>query len=253
MPQLASNDFGSKFDATLGNKLFTITSSRGANTALPWWRGDDETVERAAQLLKGTTRIDIFGVREGGVIDGKLSAPLEKELPALAAGSDVLLETVIRTLKLGHHLTQGTVDSNELWVEVTAKCGDKLIGHSGSMDEVGQVDPWSHFVNVFMLDRQGHRIARRNAQDIFVPLYNHQIPPGAGQTIHYSLQCARVGGSTDRDRSGAQYRKFDKGYIDFMNEARKEGDNEFRNSGPVGLTQQTTGRRHVHDRLVLAG
>ncbi len=46
----------------------------GANTALPWWRGEDDIVERAAQLLKGTTRIDIFGIREGGVIEGKLTS-----------------------------------------------------------------------------------------------------------------------------------------------------------------------------------
>ena len=32
-----------------------------------------------------------------------------------------------------------------------------------------------------MLDRDGNRIDRRNPQDIFMPLYNHQIPPGAGQ------------------------------------------------------------------------
>ncbi len=28
-------------------------------------------------------------------------------------------------------------------------------------------------------------------QDIFTPLYNHQIPPGAGQTVHYELRSAR--------------------------------------------------------------
>jgi hypothetical protein len=31
------------------------------------------------------------------------------------------------------------------------------------------VDPWSHFVNVYMLDREGNRIDRRNPQDIFTP------------------------------------------------------------------------------------
>ncbi len=71
------------------------------------------------------------------------------------------------------------------------------------MDEGGQVDPWSHFVNVFMLDRRGDRIARRNAQDIFVPLYNHQIPPGAGQTVHYALHVPEWVDS-DRHRSGPE-------------------------------------------------
>ena len=38
-----------------------------------------------------------------------------------------------------------------------------------------------------MLDRDGNRIDRRNPQDIFTPLYNHQIPPGAAQVVHYGL------------------------------------------------------------------
>lgn len=239
MPQLASNDFGAKFDATLGKPAVHDHFFPGANTALPWWRGDDEIVQRASQLLKGTTRIDIFGIRDGAVIDGQLTAPLEKDLPALAAGSDVLIETVIRTLKLGHHLTQGTVDSNELWVELTAKCGDKVIGQSGSMDAAGEVDPWSHFVNVFMLDRQGNRIARRNAQDIFVPLYNHQIPPGAGQTVHYSLHVPDWVDQPIVIEAALKYRKFDKGYLDFMNATRKEGDHEYREQGPAGSTPNT--------------
>ena len=38
-----------------------------------------------------------------------------------------------------------------------------------------------------MLDRDGNRINRRNPQDIFTPLYDHQIPPGAAQVVHYRL------------------------------------------------------------------
>ena len=34
----------------------------------------------------------------------------------------------------------------------------------------GQVDPWAHFVNAYLLDRYGNRIDRRNAQDIAVAL-----------------------------------------------------------------------------------
>ena len=120
----------------------------GANTALPYWRGDDEKwIEYGRKLLKDSTRIDIFGVRKDGKIDGELIAPIGPEYPVLEAGQQYLVETVVRTLKLGHLLTQGTVDSNELWVELTAKSGDKVIGISGGMAEAGEVDPWSHFIN----------------------------------------------------------------------------------------------------------
>ena len=166
-----------------------------------------------------------------------LVAPIGPEYPVLEAGEQYLVETVVRTLKLGHLLTQGTVDSNELWVELTAKSGDKVIGISGGMEEAGEVDPWSHFINVFMLDRNGNRVARRNAQDIFVPLYNHQVPPGAGQTIHYALQLPDDLEQPVEVTAKLKYRKFDKGYIDFMNEAYKPGDIPFANRGEPGTTK----------------
>ncbi|HEV3003121.1 MAG TPA: tetratricopeptide repeat protein, partial [Pirellulales bacterium] len=94
-------------------------------------------------------------------------------------------------------------------------------------------DPWSHFVNVFMLDREGNRIDRRNPQDIFVPLYNHQIPPGAAQVVHYGLELPeRLDGPVTIE-ARLQYRKFDKRYMDFVTtKSAKPGDNPIRGYTP---------------------
>lgn len=228
MPQVASNDFGARSSEKVGGLAVHDHFFPGANTALPWWRGDDQRVERAKQLLLGVTRVDIFGIRSDGQIDGKLTAPLGPELPTLAAGEDYLLETVIRTTKLGHHLTQGTVDSNQLWLQVTVRSGEQQIGSSGLVDEASKVDPWSHFVNVFMLDRNGDRIATRNAEDIFVPLYNNQIPPGAGQTVHYGLSIPDLTDAPIEVTVKLLYRKFDTEYVQFMKDSYREGDHDFR-------------------------
>jgi tetratricopeptide (TPR) repeat protein len=238
MPQVASNDFGAKYNADLKQLAVHDHFFPGANTALPYWRKDDpKWIEHAAKMHKGSTRIDIFGVRKGGTIDGELVAPIGPEYPVLEAGNQYLIETVVRTLKLGHLFTQGTVDSNEVWVEVTAKSGDRVLGINGGMSNDGEVDPWSHFINVFMLDRNGDRISRRNAQDIFTPLYNHQIPPGAGQTIHYALQLPEDWNQPIEITAKLKYRKFDKAYIDFMNSSYKEGDIDFANRGKPGETK----------------
>jgi hypothetical protein len=131
-----------------------------------------------------------------------------------------LLEVVLRTLRLGHPLTQGTVDSNELWVDLDASIVDgskrRSLGRSGSIDEKGFVDPWSHFVNVYLLDRNGNRIDRRNPQDIFVPLYNHQIPPGAGQVVHYLLRIPDDAAGTIELTAKLNYRKFDRTYMEHV-------------------------------------
>lgn len=236
MPPVASDDFGARFSEKIGGLAIHDHFTPGANTALPWWRGEDSYVERARELLIDVTRVDLFGVRKSGEIDGELIAPLGPEYPVLDAGSNYLLETVIRTTKLGHHLTQGTVDSNELWLEIRATSGERLIGVNGGMSDGGAVDPWSHFVNVFMLDRKGNRIAERNAEDIFVPLYNKQIPPGAGQTVHYALDLPEDIDQPLEVVVKLKYRKFDKGYIDFMNRVARGGDRPFREQGPTGET-----------------
>ncbi len=222
MPLEESSDFGAKFFDDSGklkthNHLFP-----SANSGLNWLTHNDDVVKAHEEFLKGTMRVDIFGVRDGGTIDGTLTAPLRPTVPTLKPGNTYLLETVIRTLKLGHHFTQGTTDSNEVWLEVSVKSGDQWIGASGQMKEDNSVDEWSHFVNNFMLDRHGNRIDRRNAQDIFVPLYVHQIPPGAAQNAHYKFKLPETVTAPVSVKVRLLYRKFDSIYMDFVDRKTKE-------------------------------
>jgi tetratricopeptide (TPR) repeat protein len=218
MPLVASNDFGAKmFDGATELSVHDHLYP-SANTGIAWLRDKDAIITAHQEFLKDVMRVDIFGIREGGEIDGKLTAPLRPIVPSLEPGQTILLETVVRTLKLGHLFSQGTVDSNEIWLEVTATSGDRIIGRSGAIDpsQHNEVDPWSHFINVFMLDKDGNRIDRRNPQDIFTPLYNHQIPPGAGQTVHYELTIPDDVTEPVKVEVKLQYRKFDTQYMDFV-------------------------------------
>lgn len=133
---------------------------------------------------------------------------------------------------MGHPFTQGTADSNEVWLDVTVTSGDKVIGRSGGIDGDSSVDPWSHFINVFMLDKDGNRIDRRNPQDIFVALYNNQIPPGAAGTVHYSLPIPADVTEPVTVEVKLQYRKFDKIYMDFVTKNAKPGDRPIRGHTP---------------------
>ena len=207
MPLRPSGDFGARIfegadQLSIHNHLFPA-----ANTALPFVRHDAQTLQAEQAFLAGVARVDIFGVKKGGTIDGELQAPLRPAVPALRPGSTYLLETVVRTLKVGHPLTQGTADSNEVWLDVTATSGGRVIGRSGALDN-GEVDPRSHFINVYMLDRNGRRVDRRNVQDIFVPLYDHQIPPSAAAVVHYELRIPEGVDAPIEVEVKLQYRKF---------------------------------------------
>ena len=59
----------------------------------------------------------------------------------------------------------------------------------------------------------GNRIDRRNPQDIFVPLYNHQIPPGAADVVHYLLEVPADAGEPITVEAKLRYRKFDTTYM----------------------------------------
>ena len=128
---------------------FTAICFPAANTGVAFIRGDTNTVKAQEEFLKGSLRVDIFGIKEGGSIDNPLTAPLRPKVPALKRGQRYLLEVVLRTLRLGHPFTQGTVDSNEVWVDAKVKSGDQIIGRNGGLGPHNEVDPWSHFVNVY--------------------------------------------------------------------------------------------------------
>ncbi len=238
MPLAESNDFGAKHFDDSGKLKIHDHTFPSANTAVAYWQKLDATIEAHQEFLRDVMQVDIFGVKEEGTIDGTLHAPLRPNVPTLRPGSNYLLETVIRTMKMGHLFTQGTADSNEVWMDVTVFAGGRIendevvggrvIGRSGGMDEVGEVDPYAHYVNIFMLDRNGKRIDRRNAEDIFVPLYNHQIPPGAASVVHYGLQLP-----PDLDQPllvelKLKYRKFDKKYLDYIAKFHAENDLDLR-------------------------
>ena len=161
-------------------------------------------------------RLDIFGVKDGGAIDGQLTALIRPQVPVLEPGKSYLIETVIRTAKMGHTFTQGTSDSNEIWMEVSAESGGRLVGRSGQQGEDGEVDPWAHFVNQFVLDRDGFRIDRRNAEAIFAPLYDNQIPPGAADVVHYRLDVPLDVTEPITIDVKLNYRKFDTRYLKYV-------------------------------------
>ena len=222
MPLMASSDFGAKYndpkkpgELNVHQHLFPA-----ANTGIAHLRREPEIVRAHQKMLENCVRVDLFGIKEGGTIDGPLSAPLRPTVPALKPGKAYLLEVTLRTVTLGHPFTQGTVDSNEAWVDVTVASGTPdaagratVVGRSGGLGAFNAVDPWAHFVNVYMLDKNGNRIDRRNPQDIFTPLYNHQIPPGAARVVHYAFTVPESQREPLTVEVRLQYRKFDTAYM----------------------------------------
>jgi len=229
MPAVPSDDPAARDFTASGQRTVHNHQFAAANTAVPVMLGRPAEENQARRkMLAKAARVDIFGIREEGKVDGQLHAPLRPQLPVLKPGRPYLLETVVRTLGVGHEMTQGTADSNELWLDVTVTSGDRIIGRSGAMDSRRDVDPWAYYLNAYLLDREGNRIERRNAQDIFVTLYNHQIPPGAAAVVHYALTIPADVTDSITIETRLQYRKFDTRFLNHI-----EGDSFNGNELPI--------------------
>jgi len=229
MPLIASDNIEARERDDSGELKIHDHQFPSANTAIVHLTGGPkERIDAHEKFNEGVMRLDLFALRKGGTLEGELVAPLRPNLPELEPGQRYLVDAVVRTAKMGHTFTGGTSDSNEMWLDFTVKSGERVLGRSGGRAEDGTVDPWSHFLNVYMLDRNGNRIDRRNAQDIFVPLYDHQLPPGAADVIHYALELPADVTEPVTIEVALRYRKFDTQYVKYF-----QGENFKGNDLPI--------------------
>ena len=243
MPLLASTDFAARRNDASGQLTVHNHGFAAANTALVHLLGlPDHVLAEHRRMLEGALRVDIFAVHAGTDITAPTVALVRPGVPALAPDREYVFDIVLRNLRVGHLFTEGTADSNEVWLEVTATSGGRLIGASGHLAPDGAVDPWSHFVNAYVLDKDGNRIDRRNAEDIFTPLYNHQILPGGATTVHYRLRLPADAQAPVTLRARLLYRKFDTTYLrHFL------GDELAHNDLPIIAIAEDTVRFAVRD------
>ena len=215
MPLVESNDSGAKrralFSGTsVKNHLFASGNTALAATLL---QNAHATIDEHKKLLQDSLRIDVIGLRKGGDINGEFQL-IENQKPLhLVPGETYLIEVVLRTLTLGHAFTNGTSDSNQIWVELEILSDGTTLGSSGLLDDKGEVaESGTHFVQNILVDRYGQRITERNVEDIYTSVKNHQIPPGASDVIHYQFTLPEDATGDIEIRAALHYRKFSVDY-----------------------------------------
>ena len=191
------------------------------NTALPFLRGDTKTIERIETFLQDEKlRVDIFAVRDDKRAGGPL-ADGDTVVPGTSFGFDV----VVRNKGVGHTFPGGTNDSNEGWLEVSVRGSDgEIVAISGAVQPDGHVDPAAHFYKALMVDDRGVAIHKRNAQDIFAPVYVRVIGPGTADVAHYGCTVPEEFDDKSLTISARlMWRKFDRAYTEFAFNANRQG------------------------------
>jgi Flp pilus assembly protein TadD len=140
---------------------------------------------------------------------GKIAAPLDAPGVALAPGSSVRIDAVVRTRKIGHFFPGGTVDGFDVWLEFRAKdATGRMLAWSGRVEPNGPVDKGAHFYRSFLIDAEGNHINKRNAWQARSTFYVRLIPPGAADTVHYLLDIPRDAQGPITLEAKLNYRKF---------------------------------------------
>ena len=229
MNTVPSLDFGARDFDGKGEAKTTTTSSSGPT---PAWRPSSATRKSSRPtryLSDRKVRVDIFALREGG-IDGAFLGPLRPEVPTLEPEKPYLVEVVVRTLGLGHPFSQGTADSNEIWVELIAKAGDRVIGRSGAWTPTARSTcipsppgPCSTATAI------GSTAGTRRTSSS--PSTTSKIPPGRARSSTSGSTSPRRPWGRSRSRRRSHYRKFDRRYLDIIF-GKGEGPDPGRRHGP---------------------
>jgi tetratricopeptide (TPR) repeat protein len=248
MPLVASRD-----PAAHGGKVHSHRFA-AANTAVPFVNHDREQLEATEKFLKsGFVSVDIFAVTpadEGGtrmvrrtsegpaamttfavgeevehatapaVVRevGRVAAPVNRAAPPVAPGTEVRVDVVVRTRRIGHFFPGGTVDAFDVWLELQARDADgRLVFWSGRVEEDGRgpVEPGAHFYRSYLLDAAGNPINKRNAWQARSLLYTRLIPPGAADVAHFRVRIPRDAKGPITLTAKLNHRKFSHYYTQF--------------------------------------
>jgi len=174
-------------DAGAKNGMVRSHRFLGANTALPRLRGDAEQERRTLENLRGRASL------------------------ALLWSGPSRVDALMRARGVGHRFPGGTMDSNEVWLEVTALgAKGKVIGISGGRGRDGTLDQEAHLVRAQPVDATGAPLDRRDPQHMRGVAFDAALTPSDPQVVRFE-----VPKGTARVRARLLYRKFTAAYATF--------------------------------------
>jgi tetratricopeptide (TPR) repeat protein len=188
--------------------------------------GHPEMIRRAGS--EGPQLMSTFAVGEeseqsGGQVllreVGRMTAPIDRAGAVFRPGSNVRIDVVVRTRKIGHFFPAGTVDSFDVWLELQGKdASGRIVYWSGMTEDGGKgpVEKGAHFYRSFLLDGEGNPINKRNAWQARSVMYVRLIPPGAADVGHFRIRIPEDAKGPITLTAKLNYRKFSHYYNQYV-------------------------------------
>ena len=174
-----------------GAKNGTFVSHRweAGNTAVPFYYGFDEQLEKTIAFLRSGNylNVDIFGIHIAGQDD--MVAPLGTKPFTLKTNDVVETMVVIQNKNIGHSLIPEVRDLYEAWVEFTVKDdAGKEIYHSGFIKPDGMLDERAHSFTNRPVNTEGTFVDNHKVWTIHSVAYDNTVPAGRSVLVRYEFK-----------------------------------------------------------------
>ncbi len=175
-----------------GSKNGTFASHRwpAGNTAVPFYYGFDEQLQKTIEFLKSGNylNVDLFAIKT----EQGMAAPLGSVPFKLAAGQNVQMMVVIQNKNIGHSLIPEVRDLYETRVEfsVTDAKGREIY-HSGFLQPDGMIDQHAHSFTNRPVNMDGEFVDNHKVWTIHSMAYDNTIQAGRSALVRYDFTIPR--------------------------------------------------------------
>jgi Flp pilus assembly protein TadD len=173
-----------------GAKNGTFASHRwlAGNTAVPFYYGFDEQLEKTFQFLRSGNfmNVDIFAIKKAG--DNKMIAPLGSVPYELKANDSVETYVVFQNKNIGHSLIPEVRDLYEAYAEFIVKdSAGKEIYHSGFIKPDGMLDERAHSFTNRPVTEKGEFVDNHKVWTIRSVAFDNTVQAGRSTLVRYQF------------------------------------------------------------------
>ncbi len=174
-----------------GAKNGTFASHRwlAGNTAVPYYYGFDEQLEKTIAFLRSGNylNVDIVALKKAG--EDKMIAPLGSVPFSLEPNNLVEALVVIQNKNIGHSLIPEVRDLYEAWMEFTVQdSSGKDIYHSGFLKPDGSLDERAHSFTNRPVNMQGEFVDNHKVWTIHSVAYDNSVQAGRSVLVRYQFR-----------------------------------------------------------------
>jgi hypothetical protein len=150
-------------------------------------RGDADGLARARDMLREAASIDVAIAHHA---DGTSTLPADGA--PVSPGESMVLDVVVRNQRTGHRFPGGTVDAQDVWIELVVKdAGGRALAEAGTRHEKGD-DPTAHVLRAWPIGDEGRPLLKRETHRFRTTAFDHTLGPRDAQVVRYRFDVPRA-------------------------------------------------------------